>query len=176
MNSNKSSTSLPQDKKKNYLLIQRELAGTMAKQIEFLEKRGYDVPRVGFCMYTDSRSKFEPKKKFSKSFASRIEDVKREFGLNLTEMGIIYTLSFHIRYEDNLLYNDNGTPAKKKDLSKILDLAHNAVDKYMASLVDKGVLAKVKVKRSVNYYLNPYIFYRGNRIDDTLLNMFNKAK
>lgn len=176
MNSNKSSTNSVPEGKVDALFIQERLANTLAKECAKLQGKGYDVPNVSLSVKGDTRPKFEPEKKFTKSFHSELNDIRNEFGLNTMEMGIIYTLLFHIRYEDNMLYHDNSTPLKKKDLCEILDLGHNAIDKYIASLVTKGVLAKVNVKRSVNYYLNPYICYRGSRIDNTLLGMFNKAK
>ncbi|SHJ92749.1 hypothetical protein [Paramaledivibacter caminithermalis] len=176
MNSNKSSSASRLEEKQDNLFVQRRLAGAVAREKERLEKEGHEVPHASIYVGVDTREKFDPEKKFTKSFHSKLNDIRNEFGLSTAEMGVIFTLSFHIGYEDNLLYHENGTPLKKRDLYKILDLAHNAVDKYINSLVDKGILAKVKVKRSVNYYLNPYIFYRGNRIDNTLLNMFNKAK
>lgn len=176
MNSSRTNANSVLEEKRDNLFIHRRLADAVAKERDKLEQEGHSVPSTSIYVDADARPRFEPEKKFTKSFHSKLQNIRNEFSLSTMEMGIIFTLSFHIGYEDNLLCHDNGTPLKKKDLSKILDLAHNAIDKYMASLVDKGILAKVKVKRSVNYYLNPYIFYRGSRIDNTLLNMFNKAK
>ncbi|MCT4508649.1 MAG: hypothetical protein N4A48_07790 [Tepidibacter sp.] len=118
----------------------------------------------------------ESRKIFYQIYPSLIDDIKTNDGLSLTELGIISALSTHIGYEDNLLCKSNGNPLRKKDLSEILEIGHNAVDKYMSSLVKKGVLAKVKVKRSVHYYMNPHIYFKGNRIDNTLLNMFKKIE
>ncbi|WIF94466.1 hypothetical protein [Caminicella sporogenes] len=164
------------DKSIHAMFIRNRLSHAVLEEKKRLEREGYFVPNTTLYVQGDTRQKFEPEKHFTKSFKNKIDEIKKEFGLTLTEMGIIYTLSFYINYEDNLLCHSNGNPLCKKDLQEILDLAHNAVDKYMNFLVKKGVLAKVKVKRSVNYYMNPYIFYKGNRIDNTLLNMFNKAK
>ncbi|MCT4507147.1 MAG: hypothetical protein N4A48_00010 [Tepidibacter sp.] len=156
--------------------VQSRLNDALEKEKKQLEKEGYEIPNTFISVQGDTRKLWNPEKYFIKFYQSLINDIKANFGLNMTELGIILTLCNHIRYEDNLLYSSNGNALKKKDLCKILEIGHNAVDKYISSLVKKGVIATVKVKRSVNYYMNPYIFYQGNRIDNTLLNMFNKAK
>lgn len=161
------------EKTRDALLIKRELSNALLERKKILEEKGYDVPNMSLSVQGDTRITWKPEKYYNKNYKSYIEIIKRKYGLNMTEIGIIYTLSYYIGYEDNLLSKSNGDPLLKKDLAEILDMGHNAIDKYMNSLVSKGVFAKTKVKRSVNYYLDPRISYQGNRIDKTLLNLFN---
>lgn len=158
---------------RNAIIIHRRLSNAMMEEKKKLETEGFQVPNTSLYVEGDTRISWQPQKYFNKNYKCYLNEIKKTYGLTLTEIGIIYTLSFHIGYEDNLLSKSNGDPLLKKDLGKILELAHNAVDKYMNSLITKGVLAKVKVKKAVNYYLDPRISYQGNRIDKTLLTMFN---
>jgi DNA-binding MarR family transcriptional regulator len=161
------------EKIRNAVLIQRRLSNAVLEEKKKLEYEGYEVPGTSIYVQGDTRIKWQPEKYFNKNYKCYLNEIKKKYALSLTEIGIIYTLSFHVGYEDNMLSKSNGDPLLKKDLTEILGVAHNAVDKYMNALVTKGVLAKVKIKRSVNYYLNPRICYQGNRIDKTLLTMFN---
>lgn len=160
-------------KTQNALFIQRRLSSAMINEKKKLEEEGCEVPNTTLYVEADTRMIWSPEKYFNKNYSKYMEEIKAKYGLTVTEIGIIYTLSFYISYENNLLSLPNGNPLRKVDLPMILDLGENAVDKYMAGLVQKGVLAKVKVRRSVNYYLNPRICYQGNRIDKTLLTMFH---
>lgn len=172
----KSNNKIGLEQARNSILIQSRIANAVSEERKKLEEEGYDVPNTMLYVQGDTREKFEPEKSFTKSFNKKLEEIESIYGFDLTEKGIIYTLSSYINYEDNLLCHPNGNPLYRKDLEKVLSLGHNAVDKYMSSLIKKGVFAKVLIKRSVHYYMNPFIFYKGNRIDNTLLNMFTKSE
>ena len=161
------------EKENHAIYIQRRLSNVVLDEKKKLESEGYEVPNTSLSVQGDTRISWKPEKYFNKSYKAYINEIKDKYELNMTEIGIIYTLSFYIGFENNLLSHRNGNPLLKKDLSEILGLGQNATDKHIAGLVDKGVFCKVKVKRSVNYYLDPRISYQGNRIDQTLLCMFN---
>jgi hypothetical protein len=48
--------------------------------------------------------------------------------------------------------------------------------KAMRSLQDRGILAKKRVNKHDVYYGNPFIFSKGNEIDEELLQMFKSTK
>lgn len=169
----KQDVNLIKQKTNQPLIIKRRLSNALLDEKKTLEDEGYIVPNTSLYVEGDNRLTWKPEKYFNKSYKSYINEIKSEYGLTMTEIGIIYTLSYYIGYEDNLLSKSNGDPLFKKDLVDILQIGHNAVDKYMNLLISKGVFAKVKIKRSVNYYLDPRISYQGNRIDKTLLNLFH---
>jgi len=170
---NKSSAEIGRRKSKNAILIHSRLANALSDERKKMEKEGLIVPSISISVQGDTRPVWHPYKYYNKSFRTYIEQLRNEYGLSITEIGIITILSYHITYENNLITNINGTPMIKKDLESILGLRQNAVDKYMSLLVRKGVFASVKVKRSVNYYLDPRISYMGTRIDATLLSLFH---
>lgn len=175
MTTKKYKTEINLEKNNCGALIQGRLNEALLKEKKKLESEGFDIPLMSLSIKENNKQKFEPEKKFTKLYSGKLEEIENDLGLSSAEKHIIFTLSRYIGYEDNLLYHPNGNPIKKKDLEKILGYGHNAIDKHIKSLVEKGVLAKVIVKRSANYYMNPYIAYRGSGIDSTLLNMFNKA-
>jgi hypothetical protein len=158
---------------RNAIVVHNRLANAILEEKKRMEREGMEVPLFSIYVKGDTRHPWKPEKYFNKNFKSYIEQIKKTYGLSVTEMGIISILSYHITYENNLITNEDGTPMIKKDLEKVLGIRQNAVDKYMAALVKKGAFASVKVKRSVNYYLDPRIAYQGNKIDSTLLSMFH---
>lgn len=169
----KTSAEIGMEKTRNAMLVRRRLSTAMLEEKKKLTEEGYEVPSTSLYVEGDTRISWKPEKFFNKSYKCYINEIKHNYGLTMTEIGIIHTLSFYIGYENNSLCKPNGDPLLKKDLSNIIELGENAVDKHMANLVAKGVFAKVKVKRSVNYYLDPRIAYQGNRIERILLSMFN---
>lgn len=160
------------EKKCNTLLVHRRLSHALMEEKHRLEQEGYEVPGTTLSVRGDDRLPWQPEKYFSKTYGQYLRYIQEHEGLNVTEMGIIFILIQHIGYESSMLVKDNGEPITKKDWGIILKLGQNAVDKHIAALVRKGILAKVKVKRNVHYYLDPRIAYQGNRIDTTLLSLF----
>lgn len=169
----KTSAELGMEKKRNAITVHNRLANAVLEEKKRMEKEGLEVPPVTISVKGDDRPLWQPEKYFNKNFKSYLEQIRKVHGLSVTEIGIIFILSQHITYENNLITNTDGTPVIKKDLEKILGIRQNAVDKHMAALIKKGVFASVKVRKSVNYYLDPRIAYQGNRIDTTLLSMFH---
>lgn len=168
-----SSADIGMEKTQNAVTVQRRISNALMREKRKLEEEGLDVPSISVSLKGYEKPLWKPEKYYNKNFKAHIEEVKRMHGLSVTEIGIIYTLSQYITYENNLLTNADGIPMMKKDLEEVLGIGQNAVDKYMAALVRKGVFASVKIKRSMNYYLDPRIAYQGNRIDATLLSLFH---
>lgn len=161
------------EKKRNAMLVQSRLANAVLEEKKKMESEGVKVPPISISVKGDDRLIWKPEKYYNKTFRSYIEQIRRTQKLTITEIGIIYTLSQYITYESNLIVKKSGEAIIKKDLEGILEMRQNAIDKHMAALIRKGVFASVKVKRSVNYYLDPRIAYQGNRIDATLLSIFH---
>jgi hypothetical protein len=169
----KTKAQIGMDMTRNAILVQQRLASVTLREKKIMESEGIYVPAISISVKSSDNPLWKPEKYFIKSYSSYLEEIKKEYGLTTTEMGIIYTLSLYINYETNLIANSDGTPMIKKDLELTLGLGVNAIDKHIAALVRKEVFASVKIKRSVNFYLNPRIAYKGNRIDPTLLSIFH---
>lgn len=168
----KTNAEIGMEKERNAIAIHRRIANVLLEEKKRMENEGIEVPAINVYVKGNGRIPWKPEKYFNKHFKSYLQQIKKMHGLSITEIGIITVLSYYITYENNLITKEDGTPMIKKDLEEVLGIRQNAVDKYMASLVKKGVFASVKVKRNVNYYLDPRIAYQGNRIDSTLLSMF----
>lgn len=156
----KSNAEIGMEKKRNSTVVHSRIINAAMKEKRMLENEGIEVPSFSIYVKGDDRPLWKPEKYFNKNFKSYLQQIKKVHGLSVTEIGIITILSYHITYENNLITNTDGTPMIKKDLESVLGIGQNAVDKYMPSLVKKGVFASVKIKRSVNYYLNPQIAYQ----------------
>lgn len=160
------------EKERQAKFIQARLNNAVLTEKERLEDEGYEVPSTSLSVKGDNREVWRPEKYFAKFYMGLLDTIAEEYGLSIEEYGIILLLSKYLNFESNLLCDEKGNPLRRKDLEEILGCGHNAVDKYMKLLVEKGVFAKTKVKNSTHYYMNPYIFYMGNRIDNTLVSIF----
>ncbi len=157
-------------------VIRDRINMALINSIEELKEEGLEVPSLSLSIQNENIIRFNRSETFIKVFDTYLNKVDTTYGLSLAEKGIISTLISHISYQDNLLRHSSGMALRRKDLEDVLGLAHNAVDKHLSSLIKKGVLAKVTVKRSNLYYMNPYVAYKGNYIDRTLLNMFKHTQ
>lgn len=169
MNTNKQGFELT----KNAVIIQSRVSKAIQKEILSIEKEGYEVPSISVSVKGDIREEWKPEKCYVKNYGNFINYIEDTHGLSITEKGIIFELSRYITFESNLLVTKKGLPLNRKDLETILQLSHNAIEKHINVLVAKSILAKVKVGRNVQYYINPNVAYMGNRIDVTLKELFN---
>lgn len=88
-------------------------------------------------------------------------------------LGTILALTPYIQYYSNMIAKNNGgRPLKNKDIEEIMGYSDKTVKVIMDELVDKRVLFRGRTGKSYQYYANPWIFTKGNRINKTLNAMF----
>lgn len=161
------------DKTRNAIIIQSRISKAIQEEAQLMENEGFEVPSFSVSVKGDTRMEWKPERFYVKVFRDYINFIEDNIGLTTVEKGIIFELSKYITYESNLLVTPKGIPLNRKDLEVILGIGHNSVDKYINSLADKSIIAKVKVGRSIQFYLNPRIAYMGNRIDNALVQTFD---
>lgn len=161
------------NKTKNAVIVQSRINKAIQQEALLMEQQGFEVPSFSVSVKGDTRMDWKPEKLYVKVFHEYINLIEETVGLTVIEKGIIFDLSKYITYESNLLVTPKGIPLNRKDLENILGISHTAVDKYIRNLTDKSIIAKVKVGRSVQFYLNPRIAYMGNKIDNSLIQLFD---
>lgn len=110
---------------------------------------------------------------FIKIYIDTIGDVVTS--LTGTEAWVAMLLSQYIKPFSNMVCM-NGNPVSNADIMSITGYKEQHVIDIMKSLVDKKIFSKNRVGRSNQYFANPFIFTRGNKINSTLYDMFKNYK
>lgn len=88
---------------------------------------------------------------------------------------INYLISF-ISYNTGILMHENGEKLTRKCMAEQTGLHVKNVDKILSNLIKKQILGKHKTGRSVCFTVNPFIFMKGNRVNETLVKLFENTK
>ena len=114
-------------------------------------------------------------KKFIKLFVDEIELLRKE-KLTSAQWDILLFIMTHFRYDSGLVCFENGNPINSDDIAELAEMPKRTVFDTLEKLVSKKILAKNKTGHDIKYYINPYIFCKGQRINRTLHSMFKKSK
>lgn len=122
------------------------------------------------------------------SFVKLYDDVLEELNKSLTnaEFNFAIRLAKHISYKDCILRtngNPNGKILDAKDIGILLEMDDSNVRRLISSLIKKGVLGRHttgckddpsnKIKAIT---CNPFIFTRGNKVNNTIASLFANSK
>ncbi|HHX60331.1 MAG TPA: hypothetical protein GX707_06290 [Epulopiscium sp.] len=92
--------------------------------------------------------------------------------LSQTEKAFLFSISPYISFEDCHLKYHNNADMGTEDLVRITKMPRNTVYKTIKSLIDKDVLYKGMNSKTRQYFVNPWIFSKGSRINKVLKTMF----
>lgn len=96
--------------------------------------------------------------------------------LNGTESQFVNYLIQYIRYNTGTIAYSNGKPVTRAVMAKDTGLSKKTIDRLINNLVDKEVLGKHKTGRCNTLTVNPFIFMRGQKINQTLYEFFVNSK
>lgn len=96
--------------------------------------------------------------------------------LSQIEKAFLFSISPYVSFEDSHLQYNNGVDIGTEDLVKITGMSRATVYRTIDDLIAKDVLYKGKNSRSRQYFVNPWLFSKGNRINKVLKTMFKNYK
>lgn len=97
--------------------------------------------------------------------------------LSTHECAFLFKIVTYIGYEDCCLKYSNGKPLGTEDLVKITGMPKATVYRVINSLTKKDILCRVKnSSKERQYFINPWLFCKGNRINKVLKTMFRNYK
>ena len=123
--------------------------------------------------YLKSTVEILPDEPYAKTFLRPMFQVAR--GLTGTEIQMIYSLLPYLSYESGMLKHHNGQPVTRSYVAEMTGLSLKTVDRILSALKEKQVLGRNVVGREVQYFMNPWLFMRGKRINQTLHDMFKNS-
>lgn len=107
---------------------------------------------------------------FYKGHADEIRRLMKELSTN--EKAFLFAIAAYVGYDDCCLKFPNGTDITSKHLIEITGLSNGAVHNTINSLVKKDIIYKGKNSKNRQYFINPWLFCKGNRINKVLKTMF----
>ena len=96
--------------------------------------------------------------------------------LNQSEKMFLISIIPYVAYSTCILRYDNGKDITTEQLRKIVDLSRNKFFEVQKGLREKYIIFAQKTNRGNKYYVNPWIIYKGNRINKDLKTMFSDYK
>lgn len=96
--------------------------------------------------------------------------------LSINEKAFLFSVMSYVNYEDCHLCYSNGKDIGTEDLVKITGLSRSVVYETVSSLVRKDILYKGRNSKSRQYFINPWLFCKGNRINKVLKTMFKNYR
>ncbi len=125
----------------------------------------------------EKRIKFGEDVGFVKSFSDALFLLAMEADLTKNQAKVVMCIPKYLRYNTGMIAHDgNGIPFKIDDFVEKLKMPRRSVYEAIEHLINKGVICKVKVLDDIEYYANPFIFTKGQYINDTLYSQFRNTK
>lgn len=107
---------------------------------------------------------------FYKGNISEMRAIIKE--LDIWEKGFLFSIAPYVGYEDCCIKYDNGKELNFDTLSEITGISTGKLSTVIKGLIDKDILYKGKNSKNVQYFVNPWLFCKGNRINSVLKTMF----
>lgn len=112
-------------------------------------------------------------KEMAPFYKGNIEEIRKTMkALDIYEKAFLYSIATYIGYEDCCLKHDNGKELRFDTLVEITGISKGKLSSVINGLIDKNILYKGKNSNTTQYFVNPWLFCRGNRINKVLKTMF----
>ena len=96
--------------------------------------------------------------------------------LSSTEKAFLLSISPYISFEDCHLKYHNNVDIGTEDLANITQMSRATVYKTIETLIDKDIIYKGRNSKTRQYFVNPWIFSKGSRVNKVLKAMFGNYK
>ncbi len=96
--------------------------------------------------------------------------------LNTMEKAFLFSIVPYISYEDCCLKYANKSELGTEDLVKVSKLSRGKAYEVINSLKKKDILYKGENSKSRQYFINPWLFCKGQRLNKVLKTMFKNYK
>lgn len=94
--------------------------------------------------------------------------------LDVFEKAFVFGCVPYVGYEDCKIKYGNGIALNMKDFTRISGISERKLFNVISSLIEKHLLYKRKEKNKISYYINPWIVFRGIKLDSSLKDMFGE--
>ena len=96
--------------------------------------------------------------------------------LTTVEKAFLFSIVPYISYEDCCIKFNNNADIGTEDLVKISGLSRGKTYEVISSLNKKDIIYKGENSKSRQYFINPWLFCKGQRLNKVLKTMFKNYK
>lgn len=141
--------------------------------------------KANFKKLQEEKKKSEQEDRFlneGQPFVKIYSNTLFHLSMSLTgpESQFINYLIQYIRYGSGILArteNNGGSKTlTRREMSVETGLSERMVDKLLKGLVEKQVIGKHKTGQDISFTVNPFIFMKGNRVNETLFTFFRNSR
>ncbi len=140
------------------------------RQVDLYE--GDSIHRAESKKYLNRTTKVE-ESPFIKAYTKPMTMLARS--LSGPEMNMVYYLGQYISFESGALKHVNGELLHREFIAKEMGQSERTVDRILQSLKSKKIISHNYVGKEVQYFVNPWIFIKGTRVNKTLYEMFKNS-
>lgn len=144
---------------------------TPVRQVDLYE--GDAVVRAGSRKYLKRTMDVTGESPFVKMYTKPMAKLARS--LSGPEMNMVYYLLPYINYESGALKHPNGKLLNRQFIAMEMGQSERTVDRLLQALKSKKVISHNYVGKDVQYFVNPWLFMKGQRINKTLYEMFQNS-
>lgn len=106
-------------------------------------------------------------------YKGNIQEIRKTMDkLDIYERAFLFSIATYIGYEDCCLKFDNGNELTFEKMVEISGISKGKLSTVLQGLIKKDILYKGKNSKTVQYFVNPWLFCKGNRINKVLKRMF----
>jgi hypothetical protein len=110
-------------------------------------------------------------------FKGHISEIRKWQGeLSVYEKAFLFSVVTYVSYEDCHLQYDNGRDIGTEDLVQLSGISRRTAYRVIESLIKKDILYRGKNSNGRQYFVNPWLFCKGNRINKVLKTMFKNYR
>lgn len=115
-----------------------------------------------------------PEEPYIKAYKRSLFDLAKF--LSGTEVQFLHYLLQFLSFESGALKLDTGVFLVRSRMSDETGLSLKTIDRLLKRLKEQQIIGRNSVGREVQYFMNPWLFMRGKRINKTLYEMFKNSR
>lgn len=110
-------------------------------------------------------------------YKGNIAEMRKQLeSLSTYEKAFLFSVAMYVGYEDCCIKYDNGKCLGFDDLVSISRISREKAVSTINSLIKADILYKGKNSKGLQYFVNPWLFCKGTRIDKVLKTMFKNYR
>lgn len=110
-------------------------------------------------------------------FKGHVEEIRELMSsLSIYERGFLFSIATYVGYEDCCIKYDNGVCLDFEALVRISGMSRGKLSEVLSSLIKSDIIYKGNNSKGFQYFINPWIYCKGTRINCVLKTMFKNYR
>lgn len=161
-------------KKKKTIKKKYDLVDPKTKKVVGELNHGDKILRDTTQQLLSETTMLNAKEDFIKVFVKPL--VKLSTMLTNKEAWVATYLLQYLDYTSGVLKHNSGRAITLDDLMDIMEMQPSQTYSVIKKLSDKGIIGKCKIEEQIYFVMNPYIFMKGKRVANTLVDLFKNTQ